>query len=161
LVADLRAPTPSVAAELVTPKKEDLKERLNALTLDIKRSFKENIMDFQQTLDDLAHRLALLNPLLLIKQHQAKLEDIIRQIYVRMEHFFKLRQARFQYVTQNLGSLSPLNILSRGYSITFKFPEGRIIKDASSLKNGEMIRSKLDKGELISQVTEVESGGGD
>jgi len=177
LVADLRAPTPSVAAELVTPKKEDLREKLDDLTRGLKRLFLDITTGFQETIDDLAHRLALnighslelnisrynaaanklalLNPCILIQQYKIRALDLARQIYVRMVHLIKLRQSEFTRATEKLSSLSPLNILSRGYSIAFKIPESAILKDAKSIKVGDMVKTKLHKGEILSQVTEV------
>ena len=174
LVADLRAPTPSVAAELVIPKKEDLQERLNGLTRLLKRSFLETATNFQETIDDLAHRLSLnighiselnsgnlstlikkltlLNPCFLIPQHQTKTLDLARQIYVRIDHLIKLKKADFIKATEKLSGLSPLNILSRGYSITFQMPEGKIIKDAQFIKTGDVIKTKLHQGAIVSQV---------
>jgi exodeoxyribonuclease VII large subunit len=178
LVADLRAPTPSVAAELVIPKKEDLKNRITELSADLKRTLSEVVLNFQEDIDELLHRLllgighilelnisnldmfgkklALLNPKVMIKQYQEKITNLASQIQVRLNHFLKLRQAEFTKALEKLSSLSPLNILNRGYSITFQMPAGKIIKDAFSIKVGEVIKTRLHKGEILSQVKEVD-----
>jgi len=177
LVADLRAATPSVAAELVIPKKEDLKNRITELSADLKRALSEVVLNFQEDIDELLHRLllstghilelnisnldmlskklALLNPKIMIKQYQEKITNLASQIQVGLNHFLKLRQAEFSKALEKLSSLSPLNILSRGYSITFQMPAGRIIKEALSIKVGEVIKTKLHKGEILSQVTKI------
>ena len=155
LVADLRAATPSVAAELVLPRKEDLREKLDELTEDLVRSVSDKATDLKQTLENFLRRLRLLNPAVLIQQHKLKIADLARQIYIRMSHLFKLKQAEFQAGAQELSNLSPLNILSRGYSITFQMPKAAIIKDARGLKSGDMIKTRLHKGEILSQITEV------
>ena len=181
LVADLRAPTPSVAAELVIPKKEDLEDKLTSLTRDLRRSFEELAWDFQERLDGLAHRLGLsmghtlklnfnqfegaikklklLNPAALIRSHQEKIAGLAKAMRVRLSHFLELRESFFAKAVEKLANLSPLNILSRGYSIAFAMPEGKIIKDAALLKAGEMIKTKLHKGEVLSQVREVKTDG--
>lgn len=180
LVADLRAATPSVAAELVMPKKEDLKKRLKELRIDIVRSFSRLILNLQDKTGDFNHRLnlsienqyklsasefavawkkiILLNPAVLIKRRQAQIQDFARQIYIRTQHFLALRKGEFKLAVEKLASLSPLNILGRGYSITFKMPEEIILKDARSIKEGDNIKTKLHKGEVISQVREVANG---
>lgn len=177
LVADLRAPTPSVAAELVTPKKEDLREKLNALTFALQRYLLEIATSLQEAIDDLAHRLSLnmqhclelnisrftaagkkltlLNPCVLVLQYKIRALDLARQIYVRATHYLKLKQADFTKAIEKLSSLSPLNILSRGYSITFKMPENAILKEAKSIKIGDKVKTRLHRGEILSQVTEV------
>jgi exodeoxyribonuclease VII large subunit len=180
-VADRRAPTPSVAAELVTPKKEDLIDELNGLTQDLKRSFVDTALGFKENLDDLVHRLslnighvlklsisqfnaaskklALLNPAVLILQHKTKIIDLARRIHLCVSHFIKLRQAEFTAAIDKLSTLSPLNILSRGYSITFKMPEEKILKDARLIKIGDNIKTRLHKGEILSQISEVNKNG--
>lgn len=178
LVADLRAPTPSVAAELVIPKKEDLRNRITELSADLKRALADVALNFQEDIDELLHRLllgtrhilelnisnldmlskklTLLNPKVMIKQYQEKIANLASQIQVRLNHFLKLRQAEFTKALEKLSGLSPLNILSRGYSITFQMPAGKIIKDALSIKVGEVIKTKLHKGEILSEVREVD-----
>jgi exodeoxyribonuclease VII large subunit len=181
LVADVRAPTPSVAAELVIPKKEDLRDGLDNLAQDLRRSFLEMSSRFQDTVDDLAYRLdlkmthileldfnrfsatskklALLNPALLIRQYKAKVMDLAWGIHVRMSHAVKLKDSQFIKATEKLFSLSPLNILARGYSITFKMPQGQIFKDTRLVKIGDIIKTRLHKGEMLSKIMEVSKNG--
>ncbi len=177
LVADLRAATPSVAAELVIPRQEDLRQRLEELTLSLKQDFLDAVIASGDKITDLSHRLkmsvehiwelnvnrlnanakklSLLNPVVKLEQYQAKLLDLARQIYVRMQHLINLKETGFAGIIENLSSLNPLNILARGYSVTFTVPEGKIVKDASSVKMGDRIKTKVLKGELISDVKEV------
>ncbi|MFA5090283.1 MAG: exodeoxyribonuclease VII large subunit [Candidatus Omnitrophota bacterium] len=181
LVADARAATPSAAAELVIPKKEELKERIADLFSRIKNSLQDYLVGFCQDIDDLAYRLgvsiahifesntqsfksfnkrlSLLNPAALIPQHRQRVFDLFKQIYTRMDYFIKLKHSRFNVCAQKLDSLNPLGILSRGYSVTLRMPEGEILKDADNLQIGDMIKSRLYNAEIISQVTEVEKNG--
>jgi exodeoxyribonuclease VII large subunit len=183
LVSDVRAPTPSVAAELVVPKKEDLQNRLDELKGDLKRRLLEISVRFQEDTDDLAYRLdlatghilelntsafqssarklMLLNPSVLLQQYRIRAADLARQIYVRIEHYLKLKQAGFKGLVEKLSSLSPLNILGRGYSITFVMPQGAVLKEAHSLNVGDTIKTRLHKGEVLSRVTEIEKSGAD
>ena len=177
MVADLRAATPSVAAELVVPKKEDLKEKLDDLKAGLRSAFQENTQNFEDAIKDALGALALsmqnlcrlsatefqgtykklllLNPAVSIEEHKKKLQDLARQIFIRTQHLLQLRQARFTAGIEKLSSLSPLNILGRGYSITFKMPQEEVVKDARSLKSGDSIKTKLHKGEIVSTVMEV------
>jgi exodeoxyribonuclease VII large subunit len=177
LVADLRAPTPSVAAELVIPEKEELLEKVDALHSDLNRSFLDIASNFHEQIDDIAHRLglgiqtllklgegeleaarkriALLNPAALIVQYQEKAQYAARQILVRMQHFIRLKGTELRAATEKLSGLSPLNIMARGYSITFKMPQQAVIKDIDSVQLGDTIRTKLHKGEILSEVRGV------
>jgi exodeoxyribonuclease VII large subunit len=181
LVADLRAPTPSAAAELIIPKREDLSDKLQSLTKNLKGLLLVTASNFQETIDDLKHRLtliiahtlelsmnrfsatnkklSLLNPVVLLEQYKIKSFDLAKQIYTRTLHFIKLKESEFINKAGKLSTLSPLNILSRGYSITFQMPQGEIIKASSYVKPGDTIKTKLHKGGILSQVTEVTENG--
>ena len=181
LVADLRAATPSVAAELVIPERQELKVKLRQISEDLKRSFSDIILNHGDSLDDFMHRLGLgmqnilklniseslalqkklilLNPVVLIQQYALRISDLSRQIYVRMQHFLKLRQADFNTLIEKLSSLSPLNILSRGYSITFKMPQGSVLKNIKSIQLGDTIKTRLHQGTVLSKITEVKTDG--
>ena len=155
LVADLRAPTPSVAAELVVPEKSELRQQVQELVGSLNLSMNHRLELLHQDLSGTQKKLSLLNPVTLLNQHKEKILDLARQIFVRTEHFLKLRQAGFNTAIEKLSSLSPLNILARGYSITFKMPGEKIIKDNQTLKEGDTIKTRLHKGEILSKVTEV------
>jgi len=181
LVADKRAATPSVAAEMVIPKKEDLLEQLEALVKQLKRSLSDLSVGLQEDLDGLAHRLriacdhalelnarqlestikklSLLNPVVLIPQYKTKALDLARQMYVLLRHSLALKESGFTKAIEKLSNLNPLNILSRGYSVTFKVPGLSVVKDASVLKKDDVIKTRLHQGSVISRVEEVEKDG--
>lgn len=181
LVADVRSATPSVAAEIIIPKKEDLQARLEELSADLKRALLEFALGFKEVLQDLNHRLSLsldhlleldsanfhavyhklvlLNPLVTVRRYQERIIAAARQIYSGINHFLKLQQAEFNKAAEKLSGLSPLNILARGYSITFQLPEGQAVKEAAAVKAGSLIKTRLHKGEILSQVKEVNKNG--
>jgi len=110
-----------------------------------------NLSRFQSS----AKKLTLLDPTLVIRQHRIKIADLARQIHLRLLHFLQLRQAELNTAAEKLTSLSPLGILGRGYSLTFKIPEGRIIRDLRLIKPGDILKTRLHKGIVLSRVTEV------
>jgi len=182
LVADKRAATPSVAAEMVIPKKEDLLEQLESLVKQLKKSLFDISLGLQEDLDGLAHRLRLacdhtlelnarqlestikkltmLNPVILIPQYKTKVIDLARQMYVLNRHALALKESGFTKAIEKLSNLNPLNILSRGYSVTFKMPDLGVVKDAALLKKDDVIKTRLHQGSVISRVEEIvrESG---
>jgi len=178
LVADLRAPTPSVAAELVIPRREDLEDKLNVALQQLNRSFNDSLENLRETLDEFARRLGLsmehilelnsaacaaltkklklLDPCVRISQYKIRAIDLARQIYVQACHLVQIRHIELSKAAANLSALSPLNILSRGYSITFSIADGHALKDTQRVKIGDMIRTRLSKGEIISTVKEID-----
>lgn len=132
-VADLRAPTPSVAAELVIPEKRDLIE----------------------ILDNIEKRLKAF-PVDIIKEFEQRLDDIERDLELRFKHYLELKQRNFELISEKLEILSPLGILSRGYSITFKLPSRKAITNIKSIKRGDLIETRLFKGSIKSRIEELE-----
>lgn len=181
LVADLRAATPSVAAELVLPEKEALEEKTRQLSQRLKLFISELIVNSEEELDRLLRRislgifnlfkldfgrfqsaekkLALLSPLVGIQQHISRLNDLTRQLSIGAGHFTQLKNSRLVTLAEKLSSLSPLNILGRGYSITFKMPQREVIKDPQAIKAGDTIMTRMSKAEILSKVTEVDRNG--
>lgn len=173
LVADIRASTPSAAAEMVIPKKEDLEIDLQNSISDLKRSLAEICAAFAERLGNFTHRLMLnsahivdlnisnlgmftkklilLNPANEINQHLLKIDDLAKRLRSCANHFLEIRQADFKNAAGKLYTLSPLNILSRGYSITFS-DSGGVIKDTKSVNVEDVIKTKLHSGEIISRV---------
>ena len=152
LVADLRAPTPSAAAEIILPTRQELKEKIEIFIEDLADGLSGIITDYQQELDDLAHRVELSSPVNFIAGYLEKAANFTRRLDVKLEHFIALKESELKGAIAKLHTLSPLNILSRGYSITFKLPAEEVVKDPSTLTAGDKIKTRLDKGEVISEV---------
>ncbi|MFA4888874.1 MAG: exodeoxyribonuclease VII large subunit [Candidatus Omnitrophota bacterium] len=155
LTADLRAATPSVAAELAVPEKNDLLGKIEKLLDNMSLAIDHILEDKEEDLAKSIDNLRLLNPLVRLKVYQERISGFVSQIITRARHLLELKQAALQEAVSRLGALSPLNILGRGYSITFKLPEGVVLKDARLLKAGDELKTRLGKGEIFSKVTEV------
>jgi exodeoxyribonuclease VII large subunit len=157
-VADLRAPTPSAAAELVIPKKEDLKDIIDTHATRLKNALAAKLNMLAQKLNTLSASYILRQPLNLVTQYEQMIDDLRKDIAIRIEHLVKMRQERFNLLAQKLEALSPLSILNRGYSITAKVEDGMIVKDVSWLKKGDEVETRLGKGKFISKVGEIRYG---
>lgn len=131
-VADFRAPTPSAAAELVIPEKKKLMTRLETAYRRLTNSFLQKINILKQRTDDLVHNLV-----------------------IRIGHIVTLNNETFNTLLGKLEALSPLAVLSRGYSITLKMPDGKVIKDIKALKSGDEVETRLEKGKFISVVDKI------
>lgn len=155
-VSDFRAPTPSAAAELVIPRKEDLTnlistalDRLNNAIFDVLGLFKEKF-------DNLKESYMLRRPLNYMVQRQQRIDDLKKDMSVSISHISDMAFEKFSHITSKLESLSPISILNRGYSITAKLPEGFIVKEAASLKSGDYVETRLGHGKFKSRVEEIE-----
>lgn len=154
-VADFRAPTPSAAAELVIPRKEDLANLINTATTRLKNALSGKFNALTEKLSTLVESYILRQPLNIIIQHEQKIDELRKDIAIRIDHLVKMRGENFRLLTGKLEALSPLSILNRGYSITAKLPDGAIVKDAGMLRAGDTVETKLGKGKFRSKVEEV------
>lgn len=151
-VADLRAPTPSAAAEILSLQREEMMEKVSTYRQRLIYLMQVKITQEKTKLEALKKRYGFQRPsdlLLTLSQRIDDLSDrIIRAEAIRLD---RLRQ-RWEALNRNLTHLSPLAVLERGYSITFTHPEGLVVKDAKTLKAGQLLTTRLAKGKVNSRV---------
>jgi exodeoxyribonuclease VII large subunit len=154
-VADLRAPTPSAAAELVIPRKEDLINLIGAALERLNNAMLDALGALEGRLDNLKESYILRQPLNYVIQMQQRIDDLRKDMSVSIEHVVDMSGEKLSRITGKLEALSPVSILGRGYSITKKLPEGFIVKEAISLKPGDCIETRLGQGKFKSRVEEI------
>jgi exodeoxyribonuclease VII large subunit len=157
-VADLRAPTPSAAAQMVVKDKEGLlkETRSNAKKL---TSYQTSLIEYsKQRLKAAQQSYGFRRPLDLITQRAQRLDEFIRQLRDRIKNYFEFKKNDLSLREEKLEALSPLSVLKRGYSIARKLPELEIIKDAGWLKEEDRLEVKFFKGKAKTKVEKVDSG---
>jgi len=156
-VADLRASTPSAAAQMVVKDKEGLlkETRSNAQKL---ISYQTSIIEYsKQRLKAAQQSYGFRRPLDLITQRAQRLDEFTRQLRDRIKNYFEFRKNDLSLREEKLQALSPLSVLKRGYSIARKLPELEIIKDAGLLKEEDRLEVKFFKGKVKSKVEQIDS----
>ena len=150
MIADLRAPTPSAAAEMVIRSKEEFKDRLTAITSQLGYCLRDIISDQRIFL----HRLerGLIDPSRRLKEIRLRLGDRVDRFTVAMSHSLEMIKKDCQHLAERLNILSPLNILGRGYSITRKIPSMTVLHDSKDVQAGEDVNVILAKGEIFCRV---------
>ncbi len=154
LVADLRAPTPSAAAELVVSSRLELEERLRGRKDRLDFAIQGMLERYQEQLSNLVSSAAFRQPQYLLDQFTGRVDELGRQMEARLQGVVDSKVQYFQGVTGRLKALSPLAILDRGYSVSFN-EKGDIIKDVPQVSVGDVLRTQLRKGSLISKVTAI------
>lgn len=159
-VADLRAPTPSAAAEIVVQNREDLEIRLG----DFKTRLRNAMLNFlevkEEALRGLQESYAFRQPLALINQYAQRLDELLRQLQNYLKNLIREKNQVFENWVGRLEALSPLAILGRGYSLTFNV-KGDVVKEAGKIRIGEKLRTRLHRGWIDSQVERVEKAEGE
>ncbi len=154
-VADLRAPTPSAAAELVVQNREELEIRLNDFKTRIRNALQNGIEGAKGKFQTLQESYAFRQPLHLINQQAQRLDELLRQLQNYLKNLVREKEQTFQSWVGRLGALSPLAILERGYSLTFD-ARGDLIQEAGTVKLGETLRTRLHRGVIFSRVEEIQ-----
>ena len=150
-VADMRAPTPSAAAELAVPDIKDLKMRLSMISSSLGTRMGEIIGYKRQYLQSLAERRSLKSPMYYVDSKQELLLSYEKQINSAFESLFKEKAARLSVISSRLTALNPMAVLSRGYAAVFD-KGGSVVNSVSSLKKGDELTLKLSDGEAMATI---------
>ena len=152
-VADLRAPTPSAAAEMVVESEHRFRERIGLLEAGLMQSMRQQIEQGRSLLRE--YLRVLRDPRRMLEQYTQRVDELTSRLVPGMNHHLRRDRARLLALTSALGHLNPLNILSRGYSITKALPSGMVLKSASELTPGDLLSTRLHQGEVVSRVEKI------
>ncbi len=158
-VADLRAPTPSAAAELVSAQRNELRQRVDELAARGAAAVQGLVAARGQRVRMLGRHLALLNPVAQVGRQRERVVQLSRRLGLWWQTARALYWERLRRLTGTLESLSPLGILARGYSICFALPDRRVLKGSEESAVGEDVVVRLHRGELECRVRVVRAGG--
>jgi exodeoxyribonuclease VII large subunit len=174
-VADVRAATPSAAAEIITEgvfaSREFVSDALNVMRQRTRQRIARAAADF----DSLTGRLARAHPRRRLNESLQRLDDLQsgllrgvksgardravalknltgRFLRVRPAQLFKQRRESLRQLEKRLNSLGPEQVLSRGYSITMDAASGKVLRDAKKIVVGQKLKTRLKTGEIVSEV---------
>ena len=151
-VADLRAPTPSAAAELAVANIDDVRETLKLYNNRYKVTLKKKIELMRLSYEKCMARPAYKNPTQKINEQYMVIDMKVKALQNSM--MLKLKEAKTSFVkeTAKLDSLSPLKTLTRGYSIITKQESGKVIKSVDDLNSGEKVNLRLSDGQKTATI---------
>ncbi|MFQ5802877.1 MAG: exodeoxyribonuclease VII large subunit [Candidatus Methylomirabilales bacterium] len=151
-VADVRAPTPSAAAELVISRKGELTQRVDDLMSRLVTHMRYRADRNAERLRSVERHLQLLSPLERVKRQRERLKEGALALQWSMNHRVALWRGEFRTATAKLDSLSPLAILARGYSVCRRLPDLSIVTRAASVEEDGRLEVLLAQGGLICRV---------
>ncbi|MDA8441157.1 MAG: exodeoxyribonuclease VII large subunit, partial [Peptococcaceae bacterium] len=155
LAADLRAPTPSAAAELAVPVKNELYVNLTGLQKQLLAALQNKLNQKRRVSELLAASPALRHPLHRINQERQFVDQLYLELQQNITGFINNKNAILNLLGQKLDAMSPLKVLGRGYSICQK-SDGIMLKDAAEVRVGEAVTVILTQGKLACTVQEVD-----
>jgi exodeoxyribonuclease VII large subunit len=149
-VADLRAPTPSAAAEMVVQSEERFRDTIHSLEDRLVGRMEQTIEAARAALRENIRMLG--DPGRRLEQVVQRVDELVHRMALGLRQHVRRDRAQLTALIAGLDHLNPLGILSRGYSITRKMPEGVVLKNAAAVIPGDLISSRFHEGEVVSRV---------
>ena len=156
LVADVRALTPSEAAERIAPASDELAAYLQQQQARLAAGLRRRALLARAKLEALASHRLFRRPLDPIHEWVRRLDDLSTRAQRAMNGRLQRSHQQCAQLTTQLESLSPLGVLRRGFSLTTKLENGKLIRDAAQLTVGEPIVTRLGQGQATSRVESIE-----
>ena len=153
-VADLRAATPSAAAEIITEHFVASREFITEAGARLRQLAQRRLGNAREDAGQLLHRLQLAHPRRRIDAHLQRLDDLQTALLRGVKNRLQICHSEVQSLEQRLRLLAPENVLARGYSITTDAATGKVIRAASEVQVGQRLKTKLRQGEVRSTVEE-------
>ena len=147
MVADLRAPTPSAASEIITNYFVETAQVVQGLQKRLLDIITSKTSTLWQLLDNFSERLFVQKPKNVFNQHKEKIGHLSKGLLLSMKRAINKEESSLSNLQAKLNALSPINTLDRGYSIAYK-TDSSIIRKPSDLDEGESFIVKLAKGDL-------------
>ena len=154
-VADVRAATPSHAAELVTPNCEELKIRIDNNYTSLKNNVLSTLSEYRLLIDGYMKSKALKDPIYLFDEKRMRLIDTTDKLYNAMNYKNMELRSSLATVSASLTALNPLAVLTRGYGAVFN-KDNSVVKSIENVNIGEQIKVKLWDGSLITIIEDIE-----
>ena len=149
-VADLRAPTPSAAAELAVPDVYELKQKINNYQNRCRISLKKQVELMRLRYEKCMKSRVFTDPLRKQRDLNVLLDSYVQRLETKIKNIQKNNNTSYIELVTKLDTLSPLKTLTRGYSLTEK--DGKIIKNATELKSKDKVRLVFFNGEKNAEI---------
>lgn len=159
LVADLRAPTPSAAAEMVVPDKKELEAVVKDRGERISGLLAHQLAQSKARLDAVLGSYGLRKPVDLVNQKSQFADELSRRAQLALEHRLEKMGLELKSAANRLATLSPRSVLARGYSIVRRQKDFKVVRGYNEVKAGEGVELFFSKGKAGADVTKVSPEG--
>lgn len=153
--ADLRAPTPTAAAELATQTTiQDLDATVSSLNSLILTYTTDNISSKRSSLLSLSAHLRYLSPERRVQSERQSVDELSRRAFSSLVHRIKLHSAHLHGTRNRLEALNPLAVLARGYAVVTRKEDGRMVSRVAQVKAGQAIQVRVADGRFDAEVSD-------
>ena len=158
-VADMRAPTPSAAAELAVPDSLELASRIATLGARLGISVTNRLARARRELENLTSRRVMMSPTAMLDDKNMRLSHIIDRLESAYTKVLSDKRSEFSNKISRLEVLSPLAVLMRGYSVAFD-ENGQLVKSVSDVKKGDKITLRVSDGRISAEICGADKDNG-
>ena len=152
-VADMRAPTPSAAAEIAVPDAMELSSRISSMSSRLKIGLSNKLSRSRRELDSIRSKRVFREPKMLLDDKNMRLSHVIDMIDRSYSLILSEKKSALGEQISRLDALSPLAVLSRGYSVVFD-ENGKMIRSISDTRTGDKIKIRVQDGSIDAEVRE-------
>ncbi len=156
LVADVRALTPTEAAQRVVPSSPEIAASLQHFYSRLQASLGSVAATARARLQSLAQRRVFQKPLDQVREWERRLDELQARAARATQQSLRESRQQVQGKASQLESLSPLAVLARGYSVTLRARDGTVVRDVAALKVGDLLRTRYAIGQTESRVESIE-----
>ncbi len=157
-VCDLRAPTPTAAAELAVPNRIDLQASLSDTCDTLIRAIREITSIDNLHIERLQNRLIQRSPAYVIRAHKQQIDDLMGRMDRTIVHKIEIRKLEFSGIHQHLVSINPMTILGRGYAVV-THADGGLIRTVAQVQPGNRIEIRVQDGKFPATIQNEPSRG--
>jgi exodeoxyribonuclease VII large subunit len=155
-VADLRAATPTAAAELASPDRLEWLHRVRLLAERLDRALQRRLVHQRQRLAELTRRLDRVQPRQRLRDRAQRLDELDQRLRAAMRQRLEATSQRLRGLSDQLHALSPLATLDRGYAIVRRQPGGEVLRRADAVRVGDVVEALLSHGRLRCTVAALD-----
>jgi exodeoxyribonuclease VII large subunit len=152
-VADRRAPTPSAAAEIVSPDREELKIRLRTTVASMAVDVRGRLDETRRVLAQQLERLRLASPTAQLANARQRVDDLQRRLAGELSHDLALKLAGVARLKATLEAVGPPAVLARGYALVTRQPDAALVRSAADVVPGDSIWVRVQDGSFGAEVS--------
>ncbi len=155
LVADVRAATPTDAGQIVVPDRLEVLNLLSGCSARLQQALSRRLSAARSRLEALASRRVLARPLDRIHELSARTDALQARLTRASDNRLETARHRYIQLARQLDALSPLKVLTRGYSITENTRTSSVVRSVHDVQPGDVLRTRIADGSMLSEVSEI------
>jgi exodeoxyribonuclease VII large subunit len=160
MVADVRAETPTAAAEMVVRDRRELLDRIRSLDRILSGRMNDRLRELRRRLDRALTSRFLQQPRRVFEPLAQRLDDMLNALQSGLNNRLRFRQEQLRGAVAQLEALSPLKVMGRGYSLVYALPGKRLVRDAEEVNTGDLLKIRFMRGEVLARVEKKEDADG-